>query len=71
MRKIKKKIVIGVAVAIIGLSFLMQNNVRKSEVDLNMISNMAMASGEGNPDEMNPIIVPTGWIDWLGEIIGF
>ena len=70
MKRVNKKIVIGAAALIMGLNLLMQKNVRRSEIDLNTISNMAMATGEEDPDE-NPIIIPTSWIDWLGELIGF
>lgn len=71
MKKIKKKILYGVVVAIMGLNFLFQSNIRKSDIDLNAISNMAMATGEEDPDEGDPIYVPTVFIDWLGELIGF
>ena len=69
--KTKKKILFGVIVAIIGLNFLLQGNINKSDIDLNTYANMALASGEGDPDDLDPIYAPTGIIDWLGELIGF
>ena len=67
----RKKILCTVVVAIIGLNFFIQDNTNQPDRDLNTLSNIAMASGEEDPDEGDPIYKPTGLIDWLGELIGF
>ncbi|MDE5417941.1 hypothetical protein L3049_07965 [Labilibaculum sp. DW002] len=69
--KTKKKILFGVVVVIMGFNLLLQGNKNQPNVKLENISTMAMATGEEDPDEVDPTILPTGFIDWLGEIVGF
>lgn len=68
--RVKKKILYAVVGAIIGLNFFIKHSPNQPDIDFNTLSNIAMASGEEGPDEGDPIIKPTGIIDWLQELIG-
>lgn len=70
--KTKKKIAFVIIITAITLNFFSKNRSYNSDIDLNTISSIAIASEETNTDpEEPPITVPTGIIDWLGELIGF
>ena len=68
--KTKKKISLGLFVCIIAVNIFLAGNTKQSNIDLNQLSDMAIASDEIDPDEEEPIYEPTG-LDWFFDIIGF
>jgi hypothetical protein len=69
--KIRNKISYVIIITAIALNICLKEKTHKTDIDLNAISSIAMASEEENTEEEMPDIVPTGIIDWLGELIGF
>lgn len=75
-RTIKKRnIILGIALVIISLvnlNIVTHANTGKPELILASQTKVAMASGEVNTDPIeDPIIVPTGIVDWFLELIGY